>query len=68
MKVYLGNNLGYRLQLISANQKRGHSRLPGHQFQRAKMSPLFSHYAFLLGALKISLELKATLMSVLSAK
>lgn len=47
MKVYLGNNLGYRLQLISANQKKRHSRRVGHRFQRAKMSHVFSHYPFL---------------------
>lgn len=48
MKVYLGNNLGYWLQLIGANQKKRHSRLVGDQFQRAKMSPLVYHYPFFM--------------------
>lgn len=52
MKVYLGNNLGYRLQLISANQKKRHSRLAGHQFQTAKMPPVFSHYPFFIMGFK----------------
>lgn len=59
MKVYLGNNLGYWLQLISANQKKRHSRLVGHQFQHTKISPLFAHYPFFIMDFKDKFKTKS---------
>lgn len=58
MKVYLGNNLGYRLQLISANQKKRFSAGWTPVSARKNVSFIFSlSFFFKFWALKKKLTL-----------